>query len=201
MGDRELVERCARGERAAWSELFRKHDRRLLRVFSRAAGPSTGVDPADLRQDLWVKLVEKGALGHLRLERAGSLAAFLTRVALRVAFDHRRRRRDVTPAGVERAAPSNPEAEAMQGEELRRLAAALRRVIRGSQRDFDVLSAHLAHDLGPAEIARSGVGLSAKGVASVLHRALPRLAAEVQTERLPVARARGRASGIRDEGP
>jgi RNA polymerase sigma factor (sigma-70 family) len=201
VGDRELIERCARGEQPAWSELFRKYDRRLLRVLSRAGTRSAGVDAADLRQELWVKLVEKGALGHLRLERAGSLDAFLTRVALRVALDHRRRRREATAAGLERADPSNPEAEVMQAEELRRLAAALGRVVRGSQRDFEVLSAHLAQDLGPAEIARSGVGLSAKGVASLLHRALPRLAAEMKIERLPVARARRRASGVRHEAP
>jgi DNA-directed RNA polymerase specialized sigma24 family protein len=89
----------------------------------------------------------------------------------------------------------------MQAEQLRQLAAALGRVARESQRDFEVLSAHLAHDLGPAEIARSGVGLSAKGVASVLHRALPRLAAEMKIERLPVARARRRAGGVRRGTP
>jgi DNA-directed RNA polymerase specialized sigma24 family protein len=171
-----------------------------LRVLSRAGPRSAGVDPADLRQELWVKLVEKGALGRLRLQRAGSLDAFLTRVALRVAVDHRPRP-DRTPAAVEGPDPSNPEAEAMQAEELRRLAAALGRVARGSQRDFEVLSAHLARDLGPAEIARSGVGLSAKGVASLLHRALPRLAAEMKIERLPVGRARRRASGVRREAP
>jgi RNA polymerase sigma factor (sigma-70 family) len=201
VGDRELIERCTRGERQAWSELFRKYDRRLLRVLSSAGRRSVGVDPADLRQDLWVKLVEKGAMGRLRLERAGSLDAFLTRVALRVALDHRRRRREVTPAAAERVDPSNPEAEVMQTEELRRLAAALGRVVRGSRRDFEILSAHLARDLGPAEIARSGIGLSAKGVASVLQRALTRLAAEMKIERLPVARARRRASGVRRQAP
>ena len=200
VGDRELIERCTHGERLAWAELFRKYDRRLLRVLSRAGPRSAGVDPADLRQELWVKLVEKGALGHLRLERGGSLDAFLTRVALRVALDHRRRR-EVTPAAVERADPSNPEGEAMQAEERRRLGAALARVVRGSQRDFEVLSAYLAHDLGPADIARSGIGLSAKGVASLLHRVLPRIAAEMKIERLPVARAPRRPSGIRREAP
>src|SRR3954466_7103907 len=30
VGDRELIERCTRGERRAWSELVRKYDRRLL---------------------------------------------------------------------------------------------------------------------------------------------------------------------------
>jgi DNA-directed RNA polymerase specialized sigma24 family protein len=202
VGDRELIERCTRGERRAWSELFRKFDRRLLRIFSGAARGSPGLDPADLRQELWAKLVEKGALARLRLERAGALDAFLTQVALRVALDHRRRRLEVAPFADETACSwSDPEAEAIKAQERRQFRAALRRAVRGSRRDFRVLCAYLRDGLGPTDIARSGIGLSAKGVASLLHRALPRLASEMEIGRPLAARAARRASGIRPRMP
>jgi RNA polymerase sigma factor (sigma-70 family) len=197
VSDRELIERCTRGGRRAWSELVRKYDRRLLPVLARAARGSAGLDPADLRQELWVKLVEKGALARLRLERAGALDAFLTQVALRVTLDHRRRRAPPLAGEMAHRSP-DPEAEAIEKQELRQLAAALGR---RSQRDFQVLRAYLAEGLGPTEIARSGVGLTPKGVASLLHRALPRLATEMGIGRPPAARASGRASGVRTRTP
>jgi RNA polymerase sigma factor (sigma-70 family) len=173
-----------------------------LRILSGAARGSPGLDPADLRQELWAKLVEKGALARLRLERAGALDSFLTQVALRVALDHRRRRLEVAPFAAEMAcSSSDPEAEAMKAQERRRFRAALRRAVRGSRRDFRVLRAYLRDGLGPTDIARSGIGLSAKGVASLLHRALPRLASELEIARPPVARAPRRASGIRPRMP
>ena len=201
MGDRELIERCTRGERRAWSELVRRYDRRLLCIFSREVQRFPGLDPADLRQELWVKLVEKGSLARLRLERAGALDAFLAQVALRLVLDLRRRR-EVAPCAAQMRHPSaDPEAEAMRAQEHRKVDAALRRIVRGSRRDFRVLSAWLRDGLGPTEIARTDVGLSAKGVASLLHRALPRLAAEMEIGRPPAARRPGRASGIRPGTP
>jgi DNA-directed RNA polymerase specialized sigma24 family protein len=201
VGDPELIERCQRGERRAWSELVRKHDRRLLSVLSRAVRGAPGLDPADLRQELWARLVEKGALARLRLERAGALEAFLTQVALRLALD-RRRRREGAPCAAQMPHPfADPEAEAMRAQERRQLGAALRRVVRGSRRDFRVLSAYLRNGLGPTEIARFETSLSPKGIASLLHRALPRLAAEMEIERQPAARATGRANGVRRRTP
>ena len=200
VGDRELIDRCTRGERPAWSELFHKFDRRLLQILSRVARGSPGLDPADLQQELWVKLIEKGALARLRLERAGALDAFLARVAVRVALDHRRRELATCAAAFTDPSP-NPESEAMRAEERRQLGAALLRVVRGSRRDFRVLTAYLRDGLGPTEIARSGIGLGAKGVASLLHRTLPRLASEMEIARPPGARGPGRASGIRPGTP
>jgi len=59
-----------------------------------------------------VKLVEKGSLARLRLERAGALDAFLAQVALRLVLDLRRRR-EVAPCAAQMRHPSaDPEAEA-----------------------------------------------------------------------------------------
>ena len=95
--------------------------------------------------------------------------------------------------------PRDPEAELVRAEERRQLAAALGRVVRGSRRDFLILRSHLRDGLGATEIARSGVGLTAKGVSSLLHRALPRFAA--QLGRPPASRGPGRAGGIRRRTP
>ncbi|MFL5376360.1 MAG: hypothetical protein ACJ787_00500, partial [Myxococcales bacterium] len=64
MGDRDLVDRCVRGDRRAWSELFRRYEAKIL--------------PADedLRQEVWARLIEKNALSRLRLERSGALDAW-----------------------------------------------------------------------------------------------------------------------------
>ena len=83
----------------------------------------------------------------------------------------------------------------------RHLQAALRRVFPGSRRDFRVVRAYLRDDMGPTEIARSGIGLSAKGVASLLHRALPRLVSEMKIGRPLAARGRGRSSGMQPRTP
>jgi len=194
MRDREIVERCKRGDRLAWAELFRKQDRRLLRIFARSA---PGADAMDLRQQVWLKLVEKDALARLRLERDGALDAFFARVARRVALDHRREQEPVLPGVM--SGGRDPEAEAVRAEEREQLAAALCRVVRGSRRDFDILRSHLRDGLGATEIAGMGVGLTPKGVSSLLNRALPRVAAELG--RPPATRAPGRAGGIRARTP
>ena len=193
MRDREIVERCKRGDRLAWAELFRKQDRRLSRIFARVAP----TDHADLRQHVWLKLIEKGALSGLRLERDGALDAFFAQVARRVALDHRRELAPALPEGMNGA--PDPEAEVVRAEERRHLAAALCRVARGSRRDFRILRSHLLDGRGATEIASTGVGLTAKGVSSLLNRALPRLAAELG--RPPASRAPGRAGGIRRGTP
>jgi RNA polymerase sigma factor (sigma-70 family) len=189
MGDRDLVERCVRGDRRAWSELFQRYDAKILR----AGGP----DAADLRQEVWARLVDKSALSRLRLERTGALDAWFARVAVRVAVDHRRRRRARPPEEPFEVEPRDssldPEMAAMRAEEVRALSAAIDRT--AGNRDLSVLRLHLVDGLGPAEIAASGIGLSPKGVASLLRRTLSRLAPEVARGRPAEATAGNRRRG------
>jgi RNA polymerase sigma factor (sigma-70 family) len=195
MGDRDLIERCVRGDRRAWSELFRRYDAKILR----APGP----DADDLRQEVWARLVEKGALSRLRLERPGALDAWFARVAVRTAVDHQRRRRARPPEEPFDVEPPHgsldPEGAAMRAEEVRALSAAIDRTL--GNRDRSVLRLHLVEGLGPGEIAASGLGLSSKGVASLLRRALSRLAPEVARGRPPEASESRRAAGICRRGP
>jgi DNA-directed RNA polymerase specialized sigma24 family protein len=89
MGDRDLIERCVGGDRRAWSELFQRYDAKILR----AGGP----DAADLRQEVWARLVEKGALTPLAAGTHRGTSTPVARVAVRVAVDHQRRRRARPP--------------------------------------------------------------------------------------------------------
>ena len=203
MGDRELIDRCSCGDRRAWSELFRRYDRRLLAILTRGARGIPGLDPADLRQEVWAKLVEKGALAGLRLGQPGALEAFLARVAARVALDHRRRRRKRPFEGtwIDIETPhhgADPEAEAMKAEQLGQLSAALRRIVAGpdSRRNLRVLGCYLHGGLGPTEIAACGVGLSTKGVASLLRRTLSKLAPGMASERPPAGTTPSRRGGV-----
>ena len=188
MTDRDLAQRCARGERHAWDELTALYDRRIALVLLRALGPGLASDLPDLRQDVYARLLANGgaALLGLRAERPGSLAAFLAQTALRVAIDHCRARgaRPSADEGLEmlvqlEAPGGTPETEAAVSEERARLERALVRLAGGEARDLLVLRAHLHDGLNAAEIAGMGVGLTAKGVETLLRRAKDRLRAEL----------------------
>jgi len=187
--DRDLAQRCARGERQAWDELVALHDRRIALVLLRALGQAFAGDLPDLRQEVYARLLANhgAALLGLRAERPGSLAAFLAQTALRVAIDHRRARR-ARPSAAEglealvqlEEGGETPEAHAGNREERALLEAALLRVVQGDPRDLLVLRAHLHDGLNAAEIAGMGIGLTAKGVETLLRRAKERLRAEFE---------------------
>jgi len=186
-GERELVERCAAGDRRAWAELIGRHDRRILLMLRRASPGASAAELSDLRQEVWARLVERGALAGLRLERPGALGAYLCRMALRVAIDQARARgaRPRADAPVEEAhelpAAADPERDAELAQARLQLAHALLRATDGPNgpRDLMVLRAHFQEGLNPAEIAAMGVGLSAKGVETLLRRARERIETEL----------------------
>jgi len=184
--ERALALACAAGDPAAWSALVRAHDRRVLLVLSRTLGAAFAADLPDLRQEVWARLLagNGAALRTVRAERPGALAAFLGQVALRVALDFGRAR------GV-RARSEAPEQEAWQVAEARLapdesawagqrralFEAALREAAQGPRaaRDLLVLRAYYSDGLTPGEIAALGVGLSPKGVETVVQRARQRV--------------------------
>jgi len=148
-------------------------------------------------------LIEKSALSRLRLERTGALDAWFARVAVRVAVDQQRRRParpPEEPFHIEaRESSLDPEMAAIRAEERRAISAAIDRTARN--RDLRVLRLHLVDGMGPTEIAASGIGLSPKGVASLLRRTVSRLAPEVARGRPPEASESRRAAGNRRRGP
>lgn len=201
IGDRELAERCADGDRTAWARLVEHHDRRIAAVLAHALGPAGAEEVPDLRQEVYARLLAGGgaALRGLRAERPGALAAFVAKVARRVALDHARARGSrpapapLEEGGRELASPSQgPEQQAQERQARSRLLRAVERACEGRHRarDLQLLRAHLDCALGPAELARLGCGLSEKGVEALLRRLRARVAAELRRE-TPLAQAGG----------
>jgi len=179
LAERELVDACLRGERAAWLQLLSDHDRKVRRVLWRL-GAREELD--DLRQEVWARLLARdaAAMRRFRGERAGSLRVFIATVARSVALDALRAR----PPGAEEIPESlvhggpDPETAAGDAQQKRQLAAALEKVTREAEnpaRDRDILRLHFEEGHSPSEIASMGLGLSTRGVEAVLRRAKARL--------------------------
>jgi RNA polymerase sigma-70 factor (ECF subfamily) len=87
--DGDLLQRCRRGEEAAWRELVSRHTRRVFNLAYRFVGR---VDEAeDLTQEIFVKVYQ--SLGRYRADE-GAFTTWLTTVARNQAIDHYRRRRE-----------------------------------------------------------------------------------------------------------
>jgi RNA polymerase sigma factor (sigma-70 family) len=88
-GDDDLLERCRRGDEAAWSDLVSRHTRRVFGLAYRFAGR---VDEAeDLTQEVFVRVYQ--SLGRYR-STEGAFQTWLMTVARNHAIDHYRRRRE-----------------------------------------------------------------------------------------------------------
>lgn len=88
-GDGELLERCRRGDEAAWRELLTRHSRKVFGLCYRFAGR---VDEAeDLTQEVFLRVYQN--LDRYR-SGAGAFSTWLMTVARNHAIDHYRRRRE-----------------------------------------------------------------------------------------------------------
>ena len=196
--ERVLALRCAAGDSAAWRTLLLTHDRRVLTILLRALGSSHAAEFPDLRQEVWKRLLEGdgAALRGVRAERPGALAAFVGQVALRVALDFGRSRglrarREAPEEEAWQVAEARPSPEVTAWATQRRalFEAALREAAQGPReaRDLLVLRAYFFDGMTPGEIAALGLGLSPKGVETVVQRARGRveqaLAAHTQEAR------------------
>ena len=176
MDDRELVESCLRGERDAWRRMVREHDWKISKVLWRM-GARRELD--DLRQEVWARLLARdaAALRRFRGEHEGSLRVFLGTVARTTALDHFRGQRP-PPFPLEDAAAPSPE-DALVDEQRRALVSrALEAAVAEAEhpaRDRDIARLHFLDGLSAAEIAATGLGLSARGVEAVLRRIRARL--------------------------
>jgi RNA polymerase sigma-70 factor (ECF subfamily) len=86
--DSDLLDRCRRGEDAAWHELVTRHARKVFALAYRFSGR---VDEAeDLTQEIFVKVYQ--SLDRYR-EAEGAFGGWLMTVARHHAIDHYRRRR------------------------------------------------------------------------------------------------------------
>jgi RNA polymerase sigma-70 factor (ECF subfamily) len=103
--DSDLLDRCRRGEEAAWHELVAQHTRKVFGLAYRFSGR---VDEAeDLTQEIFVKVYQ--SLDRYR-EKDGGFPGWLMTVARHKAIDHYRSRRQERlgrsedPAALELAA-------------------------------------------------------------------------------------------------
>ena len=181
--ERDLVGRCVRGEPGAWAALVREYEPRVRRVVS---GSAAGEDAADLRQEVWARLLasDAAALRRFRGADARALRSFIGAIARSVAIDHLRARGARVPGSggdepefLPDEAPT-PEL-ALGAEQVKRgLARALEAAAREAGqpgRDGDILRLHFQEGLSATEIAAMGIGLQARGVEAVLRRAKARI--------------------------
>jgi RNA polymerase sigma-70 factor (ECF subfamily) len=121
--DLELASRCARGDRGAQRELFRREKRRVHATLFRVLGAN--VDIEDLMQDAWVELFR--SLVGFRGE--AKLSTWIDRITVRVAYAYLSRRppRAARLEAVPEIAAGDPSAE--QRAQLRQAAQRLYAVL------------------------------------------------------------------------
>src|SRR5262245_60721352 len=90
--DAELMERWRRGDVGAFEALVRRWQQPMARVLTRLAGPDRS---PDLCQEVFLRLYQAGP----RYQENDAFAAWLYRIALNVARDAHRRRREVVRLG------------------------------------------------------------------------------------------------------
>lgn len=84
--DSGLVERCLRGEQAAWEELLKTHTRRVYAICYRFTNSEN--DAQDLTQEVFLRIFK--TLGSFR-SGEGSFTVWLTRLTRNLLVDHYRR--------------------------------------------------------------------------------------------------------------
>lgn len=172
----ELVERCRRGDQAAWRELVSRHTRKVFGLAYRFAGR---VDEAeDLTQDVFVKVYQ--GLHRYRPEQA-PFGSWLMTVARHQAIDHYRRRREERLRAAQEVetletlpAPGESPLRSLEREERAQL---VRRALR-----------RLPHDLREALILCDLQGLAYEEIASALGIPLGTVKSRINRGRLELAR-------------
>ncbi len=95
-----LVERCLRGDQAAWDELVRTHTRRVYAISYRFTGKES--EAQDLTQEVFLRVFR--TLASFRAGE-GSFTVWLTRLTRNLLVDHyRRTKQDRVTDGIEEKA-------------------------------------------------------------------------------------------------
>jgi RNA polymerase sigma-70 factor (ECF subfamily) len=105
--DAQLVEQCVRGETPAWSELVRRHTRRVFNICYRFT--SQRQEAEDLTQEVFLRVYR--TLASYRVEHGG-FPTWLTSVTRNLLIDHyRRTKRDRVTDSIEDVLPQVEEKE------------------------------------------------------------------------------------------
>lgn len=109
--DSSLVERCLRGDEAAWEDLVRLHTRRVYSICYRFTGKDS--ESQDLTQEVFLRVFR--TVGSFR-SGEGSFVVWLTRLTRNLLIDHyRRTRQDRATDSIEEQLPVLEERTAMSG--------------------------------------------------------------------------------------
>jgi RNA polymerase sigma-70 factor (ECF subfamily) len=183
-GATQLVRRCTEGDALAWRELVERYRLHVVRILVRTARATEPDEIRDLEQEVWARLLHRNqeALRRLRSQTEDSIRAFLCTVALNVARDARRRagsRPDLEPADTadldEMTDGGDPEAWAADRERQRQAWEAAREEV-ADDRDLLIFRLYYLDGASASEIAAfPGIGLSPKGVETVIHRLTKRV--------------------------
>lgn len=176
----ELLERCCQGDSLAWRDLVLRYRPAILRILVRASRAGDVAEVCDLEQEVWARVLQRKTLRRLRSGDEASLRAFLCTVALNIARDARRRagvRSDSNffQGGMEGAPNGDPELRAADRERHRQAFDAAREEV-DDERDLLIFQLYYRSGASASEIAAvPGVGLSAKGVETVIYRLTQRV--------------------------
>ncbi|HEY5961400.1 MAG TPA: sigma-70 family RNA polymerase sigma factor [Polyangiaceae bacterium] len=158
IADEALVTRFQQGDRAAFSELFQRHQRSVSRLVSRMLGVGAGNHAAaaeleDLVQDVFIQVYR--SLEHFRGQ--SRLSTWIYRVAVNVVLMHRRsaRSRPTMTSGLDGTTAVDPRLSPHDEIVQRRNVEALYRHLAGlSEKKRTVYILHEIEGLSPAEIAK-----------------------------------------------
>lgn len=175
LGDDELVDRVRSGDRTAFGELVRRHQRAALRVAAVVSGSTEEAN--DIVQEAMLK-VYGGASSY---RGRGAVRSWMLRVVANEAKNHvrtsvRRLHRDDRHAGLQLRAADGADIDALAVAERDDLAAALGRL---GTNDREVLGCRFVADLSEAETAEV-LGVAVGTVKSRTSRALARLRSELE---------------------
>jgi RNA polymerase sigma-70 factor (ECF subfamily) len=174
-----LLARARAGEQSALSDLYRRHQARLVRVLRADVGDAA----EDVASQAWLEVF--GAIGRFDGDERG-FRAFLFTVARRRAADHRRSRwrrpsTSMAPEALHAVADPRPVVDDVVAQGLA-AEAAVRRVVEILGDDgARVVLLRIVAGLGVEEVAAI-VGRSPGAVRVQQHRALKKLAAELGVE-------------------
>lgn len=187
----DLIERCSQGDAWAWRDLVAHFRPPILRVLARASLTGTAAEICDLEQEVWTRVLQREAIRRLQGRDEAAIKGFLCTVALNVARDARRRAgvRPIlgssswgTGDGVLDDPDGDPELRAADRERQRMALDAAREEVR-DERDFLIFQLYYRNGASASEIAAvPGVGLSAKGVETVIHRLTQRVRRRLGTD-------------------
>lgn len=174
MEEQELATRCARRDRQAREELFRRYSPRLYALCLRYTRDKQEAD--DLLQDAFIKVFDK--LGRFRWQGEGSLFRWMVRLTLNLFFDKARRKRLLRETGLgpleeNLAEPDYQETLQIPAEKLRSIIGAL------PDRYRTVFQLYCIDHLSHKEIG-SLLGIQEKTSSADLYRAKTLLAKQIK---------------------